>query len=205
MSPAPAVRPRSAAGGSRNRATASTRTIAACCGSSIPTSMPISWAALSTRRPRTSSTTAGTIPLARRGPSMRESLFNPRLDSFMRTSGLRTRPLGLFSKGDAVMPTRITTRAARVALANRDYEQARAEIEAKIDARMQQLHADPRATDKAAFLSLCKADQELRVLAIQLGAANAERGVVLDDDVIVTLEDDGRVRWTLREYDRHLA
>jgi len=34
----------------------------------------------------------------------------------MRTSGLRTRPLGLFSKGDAVMPTRITTRAARVAL-----------------------------------------------------------------------------------------
>src|SRR6516162_5994689 len=77
----------------------------------------------------------------------------------MRTSGLRTRPLGLFSKGDAVMPTRITTRAARVALANRDYEQARAEIEAKIDARMQQLHADPRATDKAAFLSLCKAAQ----------------------------------------------
>ena len=71
----------------------------------------------------------------------------------MRTSGLRTRPLGLFSKGDAVMPTRITTRAARVALANRDYEQARAEIEAKIDARIQQLHADPRATDKAAFLS----------------------------------------------------
>ena len=121
----------------------------------------------------------------------------------MRTSGLRTRPLGLFSKGDAVMPTRITTRAARVALANRDYEQARAEIEAKIDARMQQLHADPRATDKPPFLSLCKADQEFRVLAIQLGAANAERGVVLDDDVIVTLEDDGRVRWTLREYDRH--
>jgi len=134
---------------------------------------------------------------------MCESLFNPRLDSFMRTSGLRTRPLGLFSKGDAVMPTRITTRAARVALANRDYEQARAEIEAKIDARIQQLHADPRATDKAAFLSLCKADQELRVLAIQLGAAKAERGVALDDDVIVTLEDDERVRWTLREYDRH--
>jgi len=76
------------------------------------------------------------------------------------------------------MPTRITTRAARVALANRDYEQARAEIEAKIDARMQRLHADPRATDKPPFLSLCKADQELRVLAIQLGAANAERGVV---------------------------
>jgi len=101
------------------------------------------------------------------------------------------------------MPTRITTRAARVALANRDYEQARAEIEAKIDARIQQLHADPRATDKAAFLSLCKADQELRVLAVQLGAAKAERGVALDDDVIVTLEDDERVRWTLREYDRH--
>ena len=43
-----------------------------------PWSIPISWAALSTRRPRTSSTTAGTIPLARRGPRMRESLLNPK-------------------------------------------------------------------------------------------------------------------------------
>jgi hypothetical protein len=98
------------------------------------------------------------------------------------------------------MPTTITTEAARVAMAHREYDQAVAEIEAQMDARAAVLMQDPRATDRAAFQQLCAADPEFRELVLAQAAVSAWRDAVIEDRCIATIEDDGQVRWTLSQY-----
>lgn len=59
--------------------------------------------------------------------------------------------------------------------------------------------SDPRATDREAR-KLCADDPELAALALELKAGEVWRDGVIMDDCIATIEDDGRVRWTLPEH-----
>lgn len=93
------------------------------------------------------------------------------------------------------MPTRITTEAARVALANREHDQAMADIERRTAARAAQLKADPRATDETAFVQLCVEDQTMRELTIAKVAIQVWRDGNIQSGAVATVKDDGRVSW----------
>jgi hypothetical protein len=98
------------------------------------------------------------------------------------------------------MPTTITTEQARVALAHRGFDQLSAETERKFKARMLKLKADPRATSIEAFEKLCLQDDELLKLTVSQVLHKAWRDGNITSGAIATIEDDGRVRWTLPQY-----
>lgn len=98
------------------------------------------------------------------------------------------------------MPTPIQTKAARVALAHREYEQDAAETREKMAARCRVLMSDPPATDREAYWALCVDDPELAALAAELKAEEVWRDSVIEEGCAATIEDDGRVRWTLPKY-----
>lgn len=98
------------------------------------------------------------------------------------------------------MPTTITTEQARVTLAHREFNHADAETREQIQARMKTLRNDPRATSFAAFEKLCRADPELEKLALDIIAHQVWRDANIQTGAVATIEDDGRVRWTLPQY-----
>jgi hypothetical protein len=87
-----------------------------------------------------------------------------------------------------------------VALAHREYEQSAAEIERKLKARARAPDRNPEAPDGEAFLKLCAVDPELQKLARSMAAQNVWRDINIKTDTVATIEDDGRVRWTLPQY-----
>jgi hypothetical protein len=96
------------------------------------------------------------------------------------------------------MPTTIKTEAARVALAEREFQQDAAEIQRRIEARMQALRHDPRATDRTAFRRLCIEDRDLSLLLVEVEATKVWRDSVIADGDVATIEDDQQVRRTPR-------
>jgi hypothetical protein len=102
------------------------------------------------------------------------------------------------------MPTTIRTEAARVALAHREYEKDTREHRRQLRARAAVLMRDPSATDREAFAMLCAADPEFQELVLSLACDEVWRDSNIEAGAVATIEDDGSVRWTAREYAGHL-
>jgi hypothetical protein len=98
------------------------------------------------------------------------------------------------------MPTTIRTEQARVALAHREYRKHSAEHKRRLKIRGLELKRDPRAIDEASFLKLCAEDPECFDLMLSLVCDEVWRDANIENGCVATIEDDGRVRWTLPQY-----
>jgi hypothetical protein len=97
------------------------------------------------------------------------------------------------------MQTRITTKAARVALAQRESHNAEADIERRVAARAEALARDPRATGRDALERLCHGDPVCQKLAVELIVRQVLQNVQINGDWVPSIQDDGSIGWLLPE------
>jgi hypothetical protein len=100
------------------------------------------------------------------------------------------------------MPKKIITEAARIALAHREFEQNVAKIRRKLNARSAKLKRESRATNERSFHELCEADPEIQELLAKLDFREVWRDFVIDFHCIPSVEEDGRIRWSLPDSNR---
>jgi hypothetical protein len=96
-------------------------------------------------------------------------------------------------------PISITTEAARVAMAHREFEQHAVKIRRKLKARSAVLRRDSRATDEEAYRKLCIADPEMQELTSELAAREGIRDALIDLGCVPAFEHGGDILWTLPE------
>jgi hypothetical protein len=96
-------------------------------------------------------------------------------------------------------PISITTEAARVAMAHREFEQKAIKIRRKLKARSAVLRHDSRATDEEAYRKLCIADPEMQELTTELAAREGIRDALIDLGCVPAFEHGGVICWTLPE------